>query len=378
MKNQINEKFLKSLSVPSSKDKLYTDSQLKGFYIRITNKGAISFYLSYQKNGKRIKQKIGDYPVLNCATAKEIALNLKSDLSRGIVPQAASQASVIKTFAELARDVVELKSKTWRPRVRDLFIKTYLQRHILPAFGKIDLSEITRRDIEKFHSSHSAHPINANRLLELIRSTLNQAVAWDLIPKNPAIGIKPFPEHPRERYLNEEEIGKVIAALDSSPYQMQAKAIKLIMLTGSRRGEVLGARWQDFDLENGVWVKPHYLTKQKKSSAIPLSQQAIDLIKSLERKSEFLFFNEKTKKPLGEARKFWASIQKQAGLKDVRIHDLRHTFASVLVNQGVPLETIGKLIGHSNIATTQRYSHLAKETLKNATELASGVFRKKM
>lgn len=373
MKNQINERFLKNLPTPSSKDKIYTDSDLRGFYVRVTNKRSISFWLIYQKNGKRTKEKIGDYPVLNCVSARSIALNLKANLSRG-VPQEKKES---KTFVELAREFVEIKSKTWRPKVKDLYIKTYFKKYILPAFGEMQLSEISRRDIEKFHSSHSTHPINANRLLELIRSTFNQAVAWDLIVKNPAIGIKPFPEHPRERYLNEEEIGKVIAALDASPYQLQAKAIKLIMLTGSRRGEVLGARWQDFDLENGVWVKPHYLTKQKKSSTIPLSQQAIDLIKSLERKGEFLFLNEKTKKPLGETRKLWASIQKQAGLENVRIHDLRHTFASVLVNQGVPLETIGKLIGHSNIATTQRYSHLAKETLKNATELASGVFQKR-
>ena len=372
MKNQINERFLKNLPIPEQ-EKEYRDSELKGFYVKITNKGAISFYLSYQKGDVRIKHKIGDYPVLNCVSARSIALSLKANLSRGVVQEKKES----KTFIELAREFVELKSKTWRPKVKDLYIKIYFKKYLLPAFGEMQLSEISRRDIEKFHSSHSDHPINANRLLELIRSTLNQAVAWDLIIKNPAIGIKPFPEHPRERYLNEDEIGRVIAALNASPYQLQAKAIKLIMITGSRRGEVLGARWQDFDLENGVWVKPHYLTKQKKSSTIPLSGQAIDLIKSLEKNGEFLFMNEKTKKPLGEARKFWTSIQKQAGLKDVRIHDLRHTFASVLVNQGVPLETIGKLIGHSNIATTQRYSHLAKETLKNATELASGVFARK-
>jgi integrase len=149
----------------------------------------------------------------------------------------------------------------------------------------------------------------------------------------------------------------------------------------------LSARWQDFDLKNGIWVKPADLTKQKRSSHIPLNSEALEILKQMRKKivpeakikhckedqiistEHFLFYNLKTKTHLQDIKKFWIKICKKAEIKNATIHDLRHTFASMLVNSGVGLEVIGKLIGHSNMKTTQRYSHLINSTLKQAKDI---------
>jgi integrase len=211
------------------------------------------------------------------------------------------------------------------------------------------------------------------------------AISWEILDKNPAQGIKKFPEHKRERYLSKDEINALMKALDSEKNHMSANIIKLIFLTGSRKSEVLSARWQDF--EGDVWAKPAFLTKQNKSSRIPLSHDAMSIIKRMKKEivsdqelesldedsivssEQYLFYNTKTKTHQKDIKRFWASVCKKASIKNATIHDLRHTFASVLVNNGVGLEVIGKLVGHSNIRTTQRYSHLADKALKEATNL---------
>jgi len=371
MAEQINERFLKNLPIPSDKkDKLYTDSQLKGFCVRITNKGSISFHLAYVFSDKQTKYKIGDYPSINCATARSMAIALKGDIIRGVDPQEKNRSkSEIPTFAEFVEDFLKLKVKTLRASTFRDYKKYHFESELLPKFGRLRLDAIGKRDIEIFHASLSKSPYYANKLLAVLNAVFNQAIEWEILTKNPIKGIKKFTEHKRERYLSDLEIQNLFETLENEPSKINVAAVKLILLTGSRKGEVLSARWQDFDLEKGIWSKPAFLTKQNKSSVIPLNQEALEVIKGIERKADYLFFNEDTKTHIKDLKSFWAGVCKKAGIEKVRIHDLRHTFASVLVSKGVGLEVIGKLIGHSNIKTTQRYAHLANSALKEATEL---------
>ncbi len=234
----------------------------------------------------------------------------------------------------------------------------------------------------------------ANRVLQLLSSIFMTAQSWGLIASNPAENIKKFKEEKREEFLSDEEISKLIAILNQEQSQINASAIKLMLLTGSRKSEVLSARWQDFDLTRNMWIKPAFLTKQNKISNIPLNAEAVKILKELKKNivldkdlkelgsdmivssSQYLFYNPTTKTHIQDIKRFWQNVCEKAGLKNVRIHDLRHTFASILVNSGVGLEVIGKLIGHSSASTTQRYSHLINNTLKSATEIFGNKVRK--
>ena len=262
-----------------------------------------------------------------------------------------------------------------------------LTNHILPKFGNHKLNSITKKDIEKLHGSLKETPYRANRILQLLSSMFNLAISWDWMENNPAKDAKKFKEDMRHRFLSDDEINKLIETLNQQQNKTNANIIKLILLTGSRKSEVFSARWQDFDFKNGVWIKPASLNKQNKTTHTPLNKEALQILEEMKQniiKDEnfkpskedqiisnqtYLFYNPKTKTHIGDIKRFWKNICQTAKIKNARIHDLRHTFASILVNNGVGLEVIGKLVGHSNAKTTQRYAHLINSTLKQATEV---------
>ena len=146
---------------------------------------------------------------------------------------------------------------------------------------------------------------------------------------------------------------------------------KLLILTGARKGEILHATWDQFDLEKGVWTKPSHLTKQKKKEHLPLSIEAIEILETMKSQasSSFLFPGKVEGKSIQEIKKAWDTIRKKSGFPDLRIHDLRHTHASHLVSSGLSLSIVGKLLGHTQASTTQRYAHLADEPLRQAAQL---------
>lgn len=186
---------------------------------------------------------------------------------------------------------------------------------------------------------------------------------------NPVKGIERYPEEKRNRWLDNDEVQRLWDVLNEYNNQDVANAIRLLLLTGSRRNEVLHATWDQFDLDNSVWTKPAHTTKQKRMEHLPLSAQAISILKTMKSKSNssFLFPGKTSNKPVQGIKKAWHTIRKKAELSDVRLHDLRHTYASHLVSNGLSLSIVGKLLGHTQVSTTQRYAHLADEPLRNAT-----------
>lgn len=390
----LNDKFIKSLPLPKGKHKIYWDDRLIGLGIRITDNSAKSFVLRYVINGRERKYTLGGYPALSYSAARDMAIQLKGEITKGHDPLDERQAiHSTPTVKQLAEDFLKAKEKVLCPSTLKDYREFFFKKHIVPKFGNLKIDSIGKKEIENFHRSFSETPRMGNRVLEIMRVMFNTAVSWEILEKNPTQGIKKFPEHKRERYLSEDEIGRLTKVLDAEPNQMSADIIRLILLTGSRKGEVLSARWQDFEGE--VWAKPAFLTKQNKISRIPLSQEAVDILQKMKTKivsekklatftdnrivstKQYLFYNTQTKTHQKDIKRFWLEVCKKAKIKDATIHDLRHTFASILVSNGIGLEVIGKLVGHSNIRTTQRYVHLANSSLKQATSMLAGKVMKK-
>lgn len=382
----LNDKFIKSLDNEAGKQKVYYDDKLTGFGIRV-NYNSKSFFLRYVINRRERKFTIGNYPIISPLEAREIATKLKGDIIRGIDPlEKKAGINRIPLLKEFAEDFLNKKKFELRPKTFENYKRWYLEKHILPKFGNLRIDSISKKEIEKFHNSFSPKiPIIGNRILTVLISMFNLAVSWEIIEKNPALSIKKFNENKRERYLTEKEIKDLWTALDQETNKINSNIIKLILLTGSRKSEVLTARWQDFDLVNKVWFKPAILTKQKKSLHIPLNDEAVEIISDLKKaivkddeldnckeevvsNNQFLFYNTKTKTNVKDIKRFWQKICAKANIKNATIHDLRHTFASILVNSGVGLEVIGRLIGHSSIRTTQRYAHLTNDALRKVIE----------
>jgi integrase len=200
------------------------------------------------------------------------------------------------------------------------------------------------------------------------------AIGWDLRPDNPCKGIAKNPENRRERFLTPAELDRLMAALTAHPRQ-SADAVRMLLLTGARRGEVLGATWDQFDLVAGVWTKPASMTKQGRLHRIPLNAAAMQLLREMRDRADgpTLFPGRGRSTPQTTLKKFWASVCRDAGIQGVRLHDVRHSYASYLAGAGLSLPVIGALLGHSSPATTARYAHLADGALRIATEKVGAI-----
>jgi len=247
-----------------------------------------------------------------------------------------------------------------------------INRIILPRLGSKKVAAVQSRDIHLLHISMKNTPYQANRVLSLLSKMLSLAVKWGWRSDNPVKGIERFQEKRRERWLSDDELRRLLAVLANHPNQRAANAVRFQLLTGARLGEALKARWSNIDLERGVWTKPSHHTKQKRTEHIPLSGPALALLTEMRSKAnpseKNLFPGNATGRPLQDIKKFWKVVVTEAGISEYRLHDNRHTHASHLVSSGLSLEIVGRLLGHTNPATTKRYAHIADSPLRAATE----------
>jgi integrase len=253
-----------------------------------------------------------------------------------------------------------------------------LNHYILPAFSQKKVANVSFHDVQSLQLKLKETPYQVNRVLALLSKMFSLAVAWSWRPDNPVKGVERFQEEKRDRWLNDEELQRLWTVLENYNHHLTTYVFKLLLLTGARKGELLQASWDQFDLEKGIWTKPSHLTKQKKKEHLPLSENALVVINELQQfrkeSSPYLFPSKVEDQPLKEIKRFWTTVTKEANLENVRIHELRHTHASHLVSSGLSLSIVGKLLGHTQAATTQRYAHLADEPLRQAT----GIFGDKI
>ena len=375
MAEKITDKLVRMLT-PDGRVNITFDTEIKGFGVRVTRGGTKSFILDYRISGRQRRYTIGQYPTWGVTAARAEAKNLRMQIDRGHDPMGARH---IDRTAPTIDALCDLYIERHLPRKRpssgrdDL---SMIDKYIRPTFGKIKVENLTHAQIDSLHRKITkSAPYRANRLIALMSKMLSLAIKWELRADNPAKGVERNVENRRERFLSEVELARLTDALNKHPKQKSANVVRLLMLTGARRGEVLGATWGEIDFEAGTWIKPRGHTKQKREHRIPLAAPTLALLSDMRERaiSPYLFPGRSPNQPMTEIKKFWASVCNAADIKDCRLHDLRHTYASILVSRGATLPLIGALLGHTQTQTTARYAHLYDDPLRAATEAVAQV-----
>jgi integrase len=380
-------KLTKSLidrSEPGEIDYFVWDESLKGFGIRITPKGTKTYLVRYRvgqgRTARQRKHKIGVHgsPWAPDQARRE-AMRILGEASQGNDPsdarKAQNHAIRFEAFADryMAEHAIPKKKASSVEQDR-----RSLRLGLLPAFRNRRVVDIDFSDISKFHAGMKSKPYTANRYVALLSKMFSLAESWSIRERhsNPCLDIQKYREERRERFLNTEELsslGQTLRDAEGSSINPHSIAIiRLLMLTGSRKGEIVGLRWEEVDLERALLLKIDSKTGRK---AIPISSAVVGIISALPRlvDSPFVFPAARGVSHFQGLTKDWLEIRKQANLPKLRLHDLRHTFASISVAGGTSLPILGKVLGHASTGTTERYAHLADSPVRGAVEQASSV-----
>jgi integrase len=373
----LSANLVRNAACPDGKGKVdYFDTNCKGLLLEIRASGGKTWYLRYtDARGRKRQLRIADARDLSLEQARRQADHLRGQIALGLDP-AAEKATMraVPTFAEFAAErympFVRGYKRSW------MSDDSYLRNHLLPALGKKHLDEISKHDVIAFHQGTRAKGYalgTCNRCLILLRYALNLAVRWEIpgVTANPTKDVPLFDDpNKKERYLSQEEAQRLYEAVRQSDNPMLKFIVPMLILTGARKREVLDSKWEDFDLARRQWRIP--TTKAGRPRHVPLSDGVLRLLASVPHDDDcpWVFANPKTRKPYKSFFYSWHTARKQAGLADVRIHDLRHSFASFLVNAGRSLYEVQKILGHTQVKTTQRYAHLSQDTLIDAANAA--------
>ena len=354
------------------------DDEIPGLGVRVLPSGRRVYVVQYRVGRRSRRISLGPSTVLACEQARKRAISIIAAARNGIDPaderDAARQAMTVNELAERfdkEHISVRLKANTAKEYRRNL------RRFILPALGRLTVTDITRADVAKFHHDLRHIPYQANRCLEVVSKMFNLAELWGLRPDgtNPRKHIKKYPEEKRERFLSVAElrrIGEVLGEMEDEGIELPSAilAARLLILTGCRLNEIMTLKWAYVDITDRVLRLPDSKTGAK---VVHLGQPVIDLLQAAERVegNPWVITGALPGKHLSDLQPFWHRVRARAGLKDARIHDLRHTFASMAVASGQGLPMIGKLLGHTQVQTTARYAHLAADPVRIAADLVS-------
>ncbi|PNV82252.1 MAG: integrase [Sulfurimonas sp.] len=384
MRINITQAFVKRIECEQGKTKQeFYDNEITGFILEVRATGTKSYFLKTTIDGKRKSNKIGDAKVVDIKTARVKAIKLKRAIEEGkdiVLGKSAKSENKASTPT-----LGEFYEAYYLPHI-EKHIKSYatnisvFKNHILPEFKNTPMDSIKKKDIMQLHSDMTIKkklaPATANKVLIFLSNAYNIAKDLEIegIEENLASKVKQYElNNQRQRFLTKEEATKLLEAINSTEQNIHLKYIvPMLILTGARRGEVLKAKHDDFNLEQNTWTIP--ITKNGKKRILPLTPQLLELYKSIPKSnSEYLFASSVTGKPYVSIYNSWNSARVKAGLADVRMHDLRHSFASALVNNGRSLYEVQTLLGHSTSTMTQRYAHLSNESLMSAASCAGSL-----
>ena len=387
----LTSKQITDLDAPEKGSKITYDGRdgIAGFGVRVTAAGAKAYILNYRtKGGQERRLTIGDAKVWTLAKARVEAKRLSMLVDQGGDPLGERDAArTAPTVRDLARRAIAdhfSKGRTtydvYGARVDESGdpVGGMLKQWVLPAMGSLKVEAVRAAEIQALHTkiTNAGSPVRANRVVALLSKMFSLSIRWEMRTDNPCKNaVDRNPEEKRERYLKPDEIGRLCDALAAHPNQQVANALRLMLLTGARsRSEVFRARWSQFDLEAGTWTKPSSTTKQKKLHHVPLNAPALELLTRIKQEATGPYVFPGRDGHMRDIKNAWVKLQAAAQFEEpTRLHDLRHTVASILVSGGKSLPMIGALLGHSNPATTARYAHLYTDPLREAAELVGAV-----
>jgi integrase len=358
---------------PGRKKTDWYDDTVTGFVLECRCTGGRTYYLRYEDTAGRQKQhKIGRFEDVSFSAAKKRAVQLRSEVVMGGDPGAAkAQAKAIPLYRELS--AMHLADAKLHQRSYST-TEGYIRNHIVPRWGKVRLTDIDSRAVGQWLADKRADglaPATVEKIRVILGRSFELGARWGVpgTEKNPTRGVSRKPlNNARERFLSAEEAARLRVAVAASQNTQLQYVVGLLLLTGARVRELLDARWEHVDVERQTWVIP--TSKSGKSRHVPMSKAALAIIETLPRfkDCEWLIPNPETKKPFISITHSWQRARRVAKLPGLRIHDLRHSAASFMVNSGVDLFAVGKVLGHASYQSTQRYAHLANDTLLAAVE----------
>ena len=365
-----------NLQCPSNKSRIeYCDQELPGLYVevRATSQGNGTYYLRYKDStGKTCHQKIARTTDITLQEARKRAKTLKAEIALGADPRAEEKArKAVLTFEEFFEQhylpYAKPRKRSWK-RDDELY-----RLRIKKVFGQKRLNQISRQQVQSFHTALKEEGLAAatcNHHIKLLKHCCNLAIDWGYMDTNPVSRVPLFHEDNKvEHYLTDEQLASLLHVLRTDSNRSVCMIALFLLSTGCRLNEVLTAKWSDVDLEKGVFIVSAKNSKSKRLRAVPLNASAIEVVQQLSTQ-EYLFMNQQTGKPY-TITKVWDRLRKAAGLPHLRLHDLRHQFASFLVNDGRTLYEVQQILGHSDPKVTMRYAHLSTKALREAANSAA-------
>ena len=346
------------------------DGALKGFGIRVLPSGAKRFFIHTQKDGRRIWKIVGDANTVNLDEARRLARDLIASMRTGGAAPASPEETLFEAVAE---EVFQNYGRNWKSGTMKVN-RGYLRNQILPWFAGRQVADITRRDVQRWFASLHSTPVAADRSAPILSVILRQAEVYGYRREgsNPCLGMRRYRTKGRERFLSRDELRRLARTLDrhESSRPLHVAVVRLLLLTGCRKGELVTVEWSSY--REGHLFLPDSKTGPR---TVWLSSPARAVLERLPRTGRWVFPTRRDHKPLctGAFDKFWWRIRAEADLRDVRLHDLRHTYASIAIMQGESVATTGRLLGHNSSATTLKYAHLSDSSIRKAVNALSAV-----
>ena len=340
------------------------DAELKGYGVRIMPSGRKRYFIHSQHRGHRVWKIVGDAAVTTEADARARARSMLAALrdDRDIDADMSGDAP----FETIAEEVFTRYGRRWKPRTLAVN-RRYLHCQILPFFAGRPIAEIDREEVQRWFRSLHAVPAAANRSAPVLSIIMQQAEAWGLRPEggNPCKGIRRYRQKRSERFLSPEEYRRLGMVLDrhEDRQPFRVAALRLLLLTGCRKSEIIGLEWRFY--RDGRL----YLGDSKTGPrTVWLCNAAREVLDGLPRSSRFVFPIAGRRAPWLWLDRFWGDVRAETGLDDVRLHDTRHSYASMALSSGETIRTVGRLLGHDNAATTLKYAHLSDTTVRETVE----------
>lgn len=381
---QLTPKFIQTLQCESGKSRTeWCDSEVKGLYCeaRATSPGVGTYYLRYKDEGGTTRHlRLSTTGDISLAQARKLAADKKAEIRQGANPsmerKAEKQIPTLRQFVdEQYAPYCKVRKRSWHTD------ELRFNQRLFPAFGDVRLDRLTTQQLVTFHSElrevHKLAPATADHFIKLIRHVLNMAIKWGVIDKNPATKLSLFNvDNKIEFVMDEALLQRLLLVLTTHPNRAACRIAMFLLSTGARLNEALQAEWSQIDWTQKVWRIPALNSKSKRLRPVPLNLYAMDILEQVRNDSpQWVFFNPDTGTHFKTLHNAWYDIRIQAGMPWLRLHDLRHTYASLLVNSGRTLYEVQSLLGHSDSKVTQRYAHMNTQTLLDASEVASQKIR---